>query len=303
MKTRRIVLLGLTVGLLFAGALTLLSYMSALAKPKQRASATGMSGILLPSADGAYSQWIPKNGTSTPHYTMVNDMVCNGTSTYNFARTAGNRDSYKVSIASIPDKAAITQISITPCASNDLVSSQSSTAAVMRVFYRFNGVSGPDRGNYKLAGIVPYNLATTTFSGLSLVKSSSSILEIGAVISSSTSNTRGARLSRIAATITYANAVSSTIPAAPSNLSAAASSSSFNVFLRWRDNSNNENGFGIERGTSSIRFIQIATSGVNISTYTDFAVATGTYYYRVRAFNNAGNSGYSNVASTTVRVR
>ena len=45
-------------------------------------------------------------------------------------------------------------------------------------------------------------------------------------------------------------------------------------------------------------FAQIATVGANVASYGDTGVsANKTYYYRVRAFNGAGNSPYSNVAS------
>jgi hypothetical protein len=45
-------------------------------------------------------------------------------------------------------------------------------------------------------------------------------------------------------------------------------------------------------------YIQVATVGSNVRTYTDNTVfRKTTYYYRVRAVNSGGKSGYSNVAS------
>jgi subtilisin family serine protease len=87
-------------------------------------------------------------------------------------------------------------------------------------------------------------------------------------------------------------------PIAPSALTATALSGS-QIRLNWSDNSSNETGFKIERSTNSSSWSQIATVGANIKTYT----ATGlkkraTYYFRVRAYNDSGNSGYSNTAST-----
>ena len=66
--------------------------------------------------------------------------------------------------------------------------------------------------------------------------------------------------------------------------------------LTWKDNSSNESGLKIERKTMTSRtFAQIATVGVNITSYTDSDLTAGTVYcYRVRAFNTAGNSAYSN---------
>ncbi|MDZ7268026.1 MAG: discoidin domain-containing protein [candidate division KSB1 bacterium] len=91
-----------------------------------------------------------------------------------------------------------------------------------------------------------------------------------------------------------------TPPAAPSNLTATVVSGS-QVDLSWTDNSNNEDGFKIERKTgASGTYAEIATVGANVTSYPDTGLAGGTtYYYRVRAYNAGGNSAYSNEASTT----
>ena len=73
--------------------------------------------------------------------------------------------------------------------------------------------------------------------------------------------------------------------------------------LTWTDNSNNENGFKIERklGTTGT-FGQIATVGVNVTTYTDTNLTDGaTYCYRLAAFNSAGTSAYSAEGCATVK--
>ncbi|HLF26430.1 MAG TPA: fibronectin type III domain-containing protein [Anaerolineae bacterium] len=89
-------------------------------------------------------------------------------------------------------------------------------------------------------------------------------------------------------------------PAAPSNLSATAISSS-QVNLSWQDNSTNEQGFLLKRqGPNDVSFVDIATLGVNVTTYSDTTVlANTTYTYRVRAFNANGNSPNSNDAAVT----
>jgi hypothetical protein len=72
--------------------------------------------------------------------------------------------------------------------------------------------------------------------------------------------------------------------------------------LTWVDNSQDEDGFHVERkldnnGTFSL----IATVGPNVESYNDGNLADSTTYcYRVNAFNSAGNSAYSNeVCGTT----
>lgn len=241
----------------------------------------------LPSSDGAYLQWTPSTGTT--HYTLVDESTCNGTTDYNSTSTVGNRDSYGVSLASVPNGSTITAIEVTPCASRN---QNGNGSATMNVFYRYNGVGSADAGSYALTGTTPTQLAATAFSGLSLIKGSLSTLQIGAVLSA---GTKGARLSRIATVVTY-------MPlAAPSNLSATTNGTSTGAVLSWTDNATNEDGFKIERHDTVIKtFSEIVSFGAGVTTYTDPGLSPGTYIYRVRAFNSGGFSAYSNLATTTI---
>jgi hypothetical protein len=93
--------------------------------------------------------------------------------------------------------------------------------------------------------------------------------------------------------------VTTTAPAAPSGLTATTISIS-QINLSWTDNSNDEDGFKIERcqGSSCTNFVQIATTAANATTFSDTGLARNTRYrYRVRAFNVVGNSAYSNIAT------
>jgi subtilisin len=90
-------------------------------------------------------------------------------------------------------------------------------------------------------------------------------------------------------------------PAAPSGLTATALSPS-QIDLSWQDNSTGESGFKIERctGAPCDDFVQIATVGANVTTYSNTGLtALTTYTYRVRAHNSGGDSEYSNDASAT----
>lgn len=84
-------------------------------------------------------------------------------------------------------------------------------------------------------------------------------------------------------------------PPAPINLTATALGKG-KIKLTWLDNSNNETGFYIEGSTNGTAFSQIATVAANTATYNKLGWPGVTYYYRVRAYNNAGNSEYSNIA-------
>ena len=89
----------------------------------------------------------------------------------------------------------------------------------------------------------------------------------------------------------------SNIPAAPSELTITSTTSS-KVFLAWTDNSGNESGFRIQRKQGPTgTYAEIATPGANVTTYTDDenTLLDGTqYYYKVCAYNSAGNSPFSN---------
>lgn len=89
------------------------------------------------------------------------------------------------------------------------------------------------------------------------------------------------------------------LPADPSVLTANAVACD-QVDLNWTDNSDNETTFKIERSPDGTQFSQIDTVGPDMTTYSDITVSESTtYWYRVRASNSCGDSGYSNTASDT----
>lgn len=101
--------------------------------------------------------------------------------------------------------------------------------------------------------------------------------------------------------LTIAVTPGATAPAAPSNLSAAIGSGRV-VTLTWTDNASNENGFYVERAVKAKKlvFSRVATVGANVRTYAA-TESSGTWVYRVQAFNDVGTSAYSN--TSTIRVR
>jgi hypothetical protein len=93
------------------------------------------------------------------------------------------------------------------------------------------------------------------------------------------------------------------VPAAPSGLTATATSSS-TISLAWTDNATNETGFGIEQSTDNTNWNLISDDevGINGNSYQVTLLSASTlYYFRVRAQNEAGWSAASNTASATTQ--
>lgn len=89
-----------------------------------------------------------------------------------------------------------------------------------------------------------------------------------------------------------------TAPAAPSNLSARASGSS--VVLTWNDNATTESGHSIYVAAGSGAFGKVTDVPANSTSATLNGFAAGTYRVYVKAFNSAGASPASNIASVTI---
>jgi hypothetical protein len=97
-----------------------------------------------------------------------------------------------------------------------------------------------------------------------------------------------------------------TLPAVPSSLAGRASRILGNTTrdrarLIWRDKSSNETGFHIQRATNAAFTSGVNTYnvGANVTTFNQNISRTLNYYYRVRATNAVGASGWSNVVFVT----
>ncbi|MCK4762679.1 MAG: fibronectin type III domain-containing protein [Candidatus Aminicenantes bacterium] len=86
-------------------------------------------------------------------------------------------------------------------------------------------------------------------------------------------------------------------PDDPGNLSVFASACD-QADLSWIDNSSDESMFRIERSINGSDFSEIDTVAADTTSYNDTTVAESTtYWYKVRASNSFGLSGYSNTDS------
>ncbi len=92
------------------------------------------------------------------------------------------------------------------------------------------------------------------------------------------------------------------VPSDPGGLKAQAVSDS-QIDLTWMDNSSNEMGFKLERALNATGpWTEIRTVNADATSASDTGLnAMTVYYYRVRAFNEVGQSGYSDVVSEATR--
>jgi hypothetical protein len=91
------------------------------------------------------------------------------------------------------------------------------------------------------------------------------------------------------------NQQNNSAPNPPDNLQYLVISSS-QINLEWNDNSDNENGFEIEQSQDNLDYTTIGNVDENTITYNVTGLSEGvTYYFRVLAINDYGDSEYSNI--------
>lgn len=96
-----------------------------------------------------------------------------------------------------------------------------------------------------------------------------------------------------------ASVLTAEAPDAPSELKATAVSPS-QATLSWKDNSDDEQYFKIERKKQGGSYATVGTVYRNITSYVDTGLDKNTkYYYRVGAYNGSGSSAYASEISVT----
>jgi hypothetical protein len=98
------------------------------------------------------------------------------------------------------------------------------------------------------------------------------------------------------------NYFSFAVPSAPTSLTASRISTSSQVRLSWIDNSINEDGFVIERSINSGSiYSPIIYVGTGITSSIDTSISlSGSFSYRLYAYNSFGSSTYSNTSSLSI---
>jgi hypothetical protein len=91
-------------------------------------------------------------------------------------------------------------------------------------------------------------------------------------------------------------------PDAPAMLTAAAGGPD-RIALSWTDNASAEDGFRLERSEEGGPFAEVADLPADTVAYADIGLNAGTEYsYRIYAYNSAGTSADSNIATATTEA-
>lgn len=80
-----------------------------------------------------------------------------------------------------------------------------------------------------------------------------------------------------------------------------ASAATIRATVSWTDNSNNEDGFRVERKTGAAgTFVEVSAVGPNVNTFADEALSPGTEYcWRIVAYNAVGSATSPEGCATT----
>lgn len=104
--------------------------------------------------------------------------------------------------------------------------------------------------------------------------------------------------------ITQKTGMLPSVPNVPLHLIASFDGNTKGMTLQWQDESDNEEGFIIEKSIGNQEmFTEIAITGPDITSYLDENTEAGTYHYRIQAFNDGGKSAYSETSGTITSIR
>jgi hypothetical protein len=82
----------------------------------------------------------------------------------------------------------------------------------------------------------------------------------------------------------------------------AAPAQALQLTVAWDNSSAGATGFQVERSPDGTNFTQVASVASSSTSYTDSNLSSGSYWYRVRAFNATSTSAYSNVAQYSTDI-
>jgi predicted phage tail protein len=100
----------------------------------------------------------------------------------------------------------------------------------------------------------------------------------------------------VAGALTGCSNTAATFGRSTANVSAAATAA---VQITWAASSGSPSGYYVEQSSNGVNFTQVQSVATTTATVSGLTLGS-TYYFRVRAYNPAGDSGYT--ATTVVSI-
>lgn len=242
-----------------------------------------------------------KAGNSTT-WTLVSTVGVNISAYQNTGLTSGTTYTYYVVATNIAgDSPATNEASATtPALPSTPISLKATAASTTQINLSWTDTSNNETGfrvrartsptgSWSIIGTVTQNITTFQISGLTTGQT------YYYAVTSFNSSGESPLSNQASATTVSAN-----VPAAPSELTAVATSST-QVTLTWVDNSNNETGFRVSRKTAAEGVWRvIGTLAAGTRTARNSGLTAGTaYVFRIVSYNSSGESDSSNEATVT----
>jgi hypothetical protein len=201
----------------------------------------------------------------------------------------GSNYSYRVYAAAPTnsDFSNVASATTVPPAPANLVATATSISQISLSWSDVTGETGylirrsTDGVTWSQVGSTPADAITFIDSGLAMGTTYFySVLAIGVAGNSESSNVASATTQTLSP------------PTAPTNVTATVLARN-KIKVTWTDTSNNETGFHVQISSDGVNWSLVGTMGANVTSYTDNGVRRGSYYYRVSAYNAAGDSAFT----------
>ncbi|MBN1675802.1 MAG: fibronectin type III domain-containing protein [Kiritimatiellae bacterium] len=241
------------------------------------------TGFKLDRRQSGTSEWV-RIATTAANVTSLTDSGLSPETTFYYMVKATNADGDSAYTSAVT---VTTPADLQPPAAPTSPAASAVSATEIRLTWIDNS---SDEDQFKIrCGTDPANLSTEIFLPANTTSYSHTGLTPDTTYYYMVRAQNAAGVSAYSATVNARTAAA--VPAAPSAVAAVALSAS-EIRVTWTDNSNNETGFKLDRRQSGTQvWEQIAQPAANVTSYTDSGLLAEThYYYKLRAYNAAGDS-------------
>ena len=247
---------------------------------------------------------IERSLSSGTGFTLIATTAANATSYPNTGLTGGTKYYYRVRAINAGGISALTSeanaTTLIPPIAPSQVQVQASSSSSIVVTWQDNS---NDENYFRIEWLETYGGGGEwIYMGPGISTSTGTSHAIGGLKSGTVYNFRVSAFNSVGnSTYSYSNSVV-TFPSLPSGLAAQGSASSITLNWTVTGNAQSPTWFQVERSTAeSAGFSAIHTTAEGARSFADQGLTAGTtYFYRIRATNSSGSSGYTPVTSARI---